>query len=70
MNATGVWADQLKPDDARETDVPVIKPSRGTHLTFAHDDLPLRKTARCRARRRGADDVHAAVDGSHAGRHD
>ena len=45
VNATGVWADQLKPDDARETDVPVIKPSRGTHLTFSHEDLPLRKTA-------------------------
>ncbi len=45
VNATGVWADQLKPDDARETDVPVIKPSRGTHLTFATEDLPLRRTA-------------------------
>lgn len=45
VNATGVWADQLTTDDARETDVPVIKPSRGTHLTFAHEDLPLRKTA-------------------------
>ncbi|MGH2906499.1 MAG: glycerol-3-phosphate dehydrogenase/oxidase [Solirubrobacterales bacterium] len=45
VNATGVWADQIKPDDARETDVPIIKPSRGTHLTFAHEDLPLRKTA-------------------------
>ncbi len=45
VNATGVWADQIKPDDARETDVPVIKPSRGTHLTFATEDLPLRRTA-------------------------
>jgi glycerol-3-phosphate dehydrogenase len=45
VNATGVWADQLKPADARETDVPIINPSRGTHLTFAHADLPLRKTA-------------------------
>jgi glycerol-3-phosphate dehydrogenase len=45
INATGVWADQLKPSDARETDVPVIKPSRGTHLTFSSEDLPLRKTA-------------------------
>lgn len=45
VNATGVWADQLTTDDARETDVPIIKPSRGTHLTFAHEDLPLRKTA-------------------------
>lgn len=45
VNATGVWADQLRPSDARETDVPVIRPSRGTHLTFANEDLPLRKTA-------------------------
>jgi glycerol-3-phosphate dehydrogenase len=45
VNATGVWADQLTTEDARETDVPVIKPSRGTHLTFSSEDLPLRKTA-------------------------
>ncbi len=45
VNATGVWADRITTDDARETDVPVIKPSRGTHLTFAQKDLPLRKTA-------------------------
>lgn len=45
VNATGVWADQIKPTDARETDVPLIRPSRGTHLTFSSEDLPLRKTA-------------------------
>lgn len=45
VNATGVWADRLRPADARETDVPVIRPSRGTHLTFSTADLPLRKTA-------------------------
>lgn len=45
VNATGVWADQITTEDARDTDVPVIKPSRGTHLTFATEDLPLRKTA-------------------------
>lgn len=45
VNATGVWADRLRPQEARETDVPVIRPSRGTHLTFAHEDLPLTKTA-------------------------
>jgi glycerol-3-phosphate dehydrogenase len=45
VNATGVWADRIKPDDARETDVPIIRPSRGTHLTFSSKDLPLRKTA-------------------------
>lgn len=45
VNATGVWADQITTADARDTDVPIIKPSRGTHLTFATEDLPLRKTA-------------------------
>lgn len=45
VNATGVWADRLKPDNVREGDVPIIRPSRGTHLTFASEDLPLRKTA-------------------------
>jgi glycerol-3-phosphate dehydrogenase len=45
VNATGVWADRLKPDDAREIDVPLIRPSRGTHLTFSAADLPLEKTA-------------------------
>lgn len=45
VNATGVWADRLKPETVRDGDVPVIRPSRGTHITFAHDDLPLRKTA-------------------------
>lgn len=45
VNATGVWADRLKPDELREGDVPVIHPSRGTHLTFATEDLPLRRTA-------------------------
>jgi glycerol-3-phosphate dehydrogenase len=45
VNATGVWADTIKPADARETDVPVIRPSRGTHLTFSTESLPLRKTA-------------------------
>lgn len=41
VNATGVWADQLKPADAAENDVPVIRPSRGTHLTFSQADIPL-----------------------------
>ncbi|MBK5230782.1 MAG: glycerol-3-phosphate dehydrogenase/oxidase, partial [Thermoleophilia bacterium] len=45
VSATGVWADRLKSPEAREQDVPVIRPSRGTHLTFASADLPLRKTA-------------------------
>ena len=42
INATGVWADQLRPDELHdEAEVPVIRPSRGTHLTLAAEDLPL-----------------------------
>ncbi len=34
VNATGVWADQLRPDELyAEEEVPHIRPSRGTHLT-------------------------------------
>ena len=33
VNATGVWADQLRPDELyREEEVPRIRPSRGTHV--------------------------------------
>ncbi len=42
VNATGVWADRLRPEELRdEAEVPVIRPSRGTHLTLRHDQLPL-----------------------------
>jgi len=42
INATGVWADQIRPDELQdEEDVPRIRPSRGTHITFASEDLPL-----------------------------
>jgi len=51
INATGVWADQLRPDDRSEIGqhgesergggVPFIRPSRGTHLILRHEDLPL-----------------------------
>jgi len=42
VNATGVWADQLRPDELHaEAELPSIRPSRGTHLTFSNDDLPL-----------------------------
>ncbi|HEY7631407.1 MAG TPA: glycerol-3-phosphate dehydrogenase/oxidase [Thermoleophilaceae bacterium] len=42
VNATGVWADQIRPDEIyQEEEVPRIRPSRGTHITLAHDDLPL-----------------------------
>jgi glycerol-3-phosphate dehydrogenase len=42
VNATGVWADQLRPDELYgEEEVPRIRPSRGTHLTVAAEDLPV-----------------------------
>ncbi len=42
VNATGVWADQLRPDELyREEEMPRIRPSRGTHLTLAYEALPL-----------------------------
>jgi glycerol-3-phosphate dehydrogenase len=42
VNATGVWADQLRPNELREeAELPRIRPSRGTHVTIHHQDLPL-----------------------------
>jgi glycerol-3-phosphate dehydrogenase len=42
VNATGVWADQLRPQELHEeAELPRIRPSRGTHITLRHDDLPL-----------------------------
>jgi len=42
INATGVWADQIRPEELHsEAEVPTIRPSRGTHITLSHDDLPL-----------------------------
>ncbi len=42
VNATGVWADRLRPDELHdEAEVPRIRPSRGTHITLPHDKLPL-----------------------------
>jgi glycerol-3-phosphate dehydrogenase len=42
VNATGVWADQLRPEElALEAELPSIRPSRGTHITIRHADLPL-----------------------------
>jgi glycerol-3-phosphate dehydrogenase len=41
VNATGVWADQLRPGELHdEAEVPVIRPSRGTHLLIGADRLP------------------------------
>jgi len=42
VNATGVWADRLRPEELHdEAEVPRIRPSRGTHITVRHEDLPL-----------------------------
>ena len=42
INATGVWADRLRPDELyREEEVPRIRPSRGTHVTVARELLPV-----------------------------
>jgi glycerol-3-phosphate dehydrogenase len=42
INATGVWADRLRPGELHdEAEVPRIAPSRGTHITLRHDQLPL-----------------------------
>jgi glycerol-3-phosphate dehydrogenase len=42
VNATGVWADELRPQELHdEAELPVIRPSRGTHVTLRHEDIPL-----------------------------
>jgi glycerol-3-phosphate dehydrogenase len=46
VNATGVWADRIRPDELHsEAELPTILPSRGTHVTVANADLPLRAGA-------------------------
>jgi glycerol-3-phosphate dehydrogenase len=39
VNATGVWADRIRPEVAEEEDVPRIAPSRGTHVLLDRADL-------------------------------
>jgi glycerol-3-phosphate dehydrogenase len=42
VNATGVWADRIQPEELHdEAEVPTIRPSRGTHVTLARKRLPL-----------------------------
>src|SRR5215208_3473091 len=42
VNATGVWADRLRPEELHdEAEVPVIRPSRGTHIVVPGTTLPL-----------------------------
>jgi glycerol-3-phosphate dehydrogenase len=46
VNATGVWADRLRPGELHdEAELPRIRPSRGTHVTLAHAALPLAAAA-------------------------
>jgi glycerol-3-phosphate dehydrogenase len=46
VNATGVWADRLRPDELyEEEEVPRIRPSRGTHVTLSQETLPVRAGA-------------------------
>jgi len=42
VNATGVWADTIRPEELHdEAEVPRIRPSRGTHITLDREDLPI-----------------------------
>jgi glycerol-3-phosphate dehydrogenase len=42
VNATGVWADRIRPDELHdEAEVPQIRPSRGTHITLSPRAVPL-----------------------------
>src|SRR5437588_1339220 len=42
VNATGVWADRIRPEELHsEAEVPTILPSRGQHVTISQADLPL-----------------------------
>jgi glycerol-3-phosphate dehydrogenase len=46
VNATGVWADRLRPEELHsEAEAPTIVPSRGTHVILSSADLPLRAGA-------------------------
>ncbi len=46
INATGVWADQIRPEEIHdEAEVPRIAPSRGTHVTVSLEKLPLNRAA-------------------------
>ena len=69
VNATGVWADRLRPAELHdEAEVPIIRPSRGTHLVVDRDTAA-DGGGRDRPRRRGAHDLRAAVARADADRH-
>ena len=70
VNATGVWADRLRPEELHdEAEVPVIRPSRGTHVIAAARPAAGGR-GRDRARRRRPHDLRAAVARADADRHD
>ena len=42
INATGVWADRIRPAELHgEAEVPGFRPSRGSHLVFDRETLPV-----------------------------
>ncbi len=42
VNATGVWADRLRPEELHDdAGLPIIRPSRGAHITIAREKVPL-----------------------------
>ena len=46
VNATGVWADRIRPEEIRdEAEIPRISPSRGTHVTVSFGDLDIGRAA-------------------------
>jgi glycerol-3-phosphate dehydrogenase len=46
VNATGVWADRIRPDEVLDAaEIPRIAPSRGTHVTLPLELLPLNEAA-------------------------
>jgi glycerol-3-phosphate dehydrogenase len=45
VNATGVWADRIRPEVVEEEDVPRIAPSRGTHVLVPQELLPVEHAA-------------------------
>jgi glycerol-3-phosphate dehydrogenase len=46
VNATGVWADRIRPEELlAEEEIPVIRPSRGTHVLIDRERLPLNAAA-------------------------
>ncbi len=46
VNATGVWADRLRPDEIHDQEeIPRIEPSRGTHVTVSQEDLEIGRAA-------------------------